>query len=360
MKTGNIGLLAVMTVLALASCQKLIVIGGDDDALKLQLNGFIDTADSIHSVSVMKIGYTSMPVAVGGAKLRCFVNGAFVCEVDTLVDCREPYREYVRYLRFKAAINPGDEVFLSVDADGMHAEVLENVPARLPSVHVDTSTVVRNAGRGSEEPAASYRINIGDRPGRDYYRLRILMYEKDAVEEVRTDDIYGVYPEVGTVMAEFSEDLKIDKGDEPVLGRGPDYGDASTNGPEQDPYSENAYNIFMDSSFDGRPYQMTVYTKPFSNIAVKPTMVLFPGVVWHRVTRRVTVRLQAISRDTYYYIDDYLYDRSSRGLTVDDFYQPYPENVMGGRGLVMFAASTDVVFELPELLTDDYHDFTVL
>lgn len=358
MKTSNIGLLAVMTVLALASCQKMIIIGSD--AFKLQMNGFIDTADSIHSVSVMKMGNTSMPVAVGGAKLRCFVNGAFVCEVDTLVDCREPYREYVRYLRFKAAINPGDEVFISVDVDGMHAEVLENVPARLPSVHVDTSTVVRNAGRGSEEPAASYRINIGDRQGRDYYRLRIFMYEKDSVEEVRTDDIYGGYPEVGTIIAEFSEDLKIDKRDDPVLGRGPDYGDASTNGPEQDPYSENAYNIFMDSSFDGSQHQLTVYTKPFSYVAIKTPMTLFPDVVWHRVTRRVTVRLQAISRDTYYYIDDYLYDRSSRGLTVDDVYQPYPENVRGGRGLVMFASSTDVVFELPELLTDDYHDFTVL
>ena len=345
-KYNNILTIIISAVIA-SACERYIRLDFWENP-EVIANGYISTADSVHTVTIIKSDSALNKFAtVNSARLQCFVNGSLAGETDSLSLFATYYDTEIRKMEFKAEIKPGDDVRIAIEADGLSAEIRETVPARLPILSVDTLTVLRRDSNNSQVEKTEHRITIKDIPGENnFYRLTMEYDSKAVVEEILVDDPYGYLPEVGTTE-QGHETIKFDNSQEPVLNKRIDTGDSDHN------YYNNSYNIFTDAMFRGSTYSLTVLTPPYWKLP-SPIFIYHPGEVSYRISRKVTVRLFSMTRDAYTYLDGLQFNDSNLSDTYLIEGISFPHNVIGGRGFITIMAASDYVLEFPDTVIDSY------
>ena len=124
-------------------------------------------------------------------------------------------------------------------------------------------------------------------------------------------------------------------------------------------FYNNRYNIFTDSQFRNSEYTLKLivshygYLHNFCNFGYNPDNVKVEE------DREIVVKIMSMSKLTYLYMNDYMFDHSSQGDWTLVSELPYPSNVKGGTGLVsvMTAATFNVrlpKWQLPDNIWTNY------
>lgn len=338
-------LTAVLLALLSVSCEKMITLDGNGEKFIIA-NGFLSSSDSLHTVSVVKGGFRMRDFeTVQSAKLQCFVNGEPAGGTDSLVEAASIYFAKISKMIFKARFNPGDEVKIEIDADGLHSEIKETVPMPAPVASVDTAVVLRRDSDGNMIRVFHLGVSVSDRPGEgNYYRLLMRMQGRAVVESLEVSDPDG-FPSVGEEIGSRDESISFDNSEEPLLNKRVDmFGDGEN-------YYDNKYNIFTDALFRDGSYRLSLLVSMY-DLSV-PVRFYRPGQLYMKVSRKITVSLVSMNRDNYMYLDDMQFEDSSLSDSSLVGEMPYPSNVSGGRGFVGISSRSDFVLNLRDVVTDD-------
>lgn len=345
MRHFRIILTTVLLALLPVSCEKKITLDGSDEKFIIA-NGFLNSSDSLHTVSVVKGGFRmSNFETIQSARLQCFVNGEPAGGTDSLVKAASIYFAEISKMIFKARFNPGDEVKIEIDADGLHAEINETVPMPAPVTSVDTAVVLRRNTEGNMERVFQLGVSVTDRPGEDnYYRLMMRLHGRAVVERLEVSDPDG-FPSVGEEIGSQDCSISFDNSEDPVLNKRMDiFGDGEN-------YYDNKYNIFTDALFRNGSCRLSTLVSRY-DLSV-PVMFYRPGQLYMRVSRKIIVSLVSMNRDNYMYLDDMQFEDSSLSDSFLTEEMPYPSNVRGGRGFVGISSRSDFVVNLRDVITDD-------
>ncbi|MGM9741932.1 MAG: DUF4249 family protein [Candidatus Cryptobacteroides sp.] len=335
----------VLIALLPVSCEKMITLDGSDEKFIIA-NGFLNSSDSLHTVSVVKGGFRMSEFeTIQSARLQCFVNGEPAGGTDSLVDAASIYYATISKMIFKARFNPGDEVKIEIDADGLHAEIKETVPMPALVTSVDTAVVLRRNTEGNMIRFLQLGVSVSDRLWEDnYYRLMMRLQGRAVVEVLEVPDPDG-FPSVGEEIGNQDCSISFDNSEEPVLNKRMDIFGGGEN------YYDNKYNIFTDALFRNGNCRLSLLVSRYE-LSV-PVRFYSPGQIYMRVSRKIIVSLVSMNRDNYMYLDDLQFEDSSLSDSFLVEEMPYPSNVRGGRGFVGISSRSDFVVNLRDVVTDE-------
>lgn len=289
----KIFILALVASMAFISCEEYIPVDLPGPERMLLVNALMSTGDTTHTVCVGVSTHEKAEELKSG-HLECWVNGDLVATSDNVE--KADGLLYHNVFRFRADFEAGDEVRIVVESEGMRAEAT-TVALDAPVIDgVDTTHLNRKSSKGSDYiKTLGMGVHVKDKPGeKNYYMLQAWNFG------------YA-----------YNKRLEIDNSSEPLLNPG-----INLSFSESD-YFANEYNIFTDTGFEGGSHIFKI-------------SLLRGGI------SGVTVRLLALDRQTYNYINAAWFENSDlAGLT---FFadKPYPTNVTGdGIGLVSVMTSTD-------------------
>ncbi len=283
--------------LALLSCEKYIPVEFTGPEKMLVVNALMATGDTTHTVYAGISTYSEV-LRLESGRLECWVNGKLAATVG------EPEKSdrtiYHNMFRFRADFKAGDEVKIVVESDGMRAEATTVVLDAPVLAGVDTTHLNKKSSGGGFFKTLGMGVHVKDKPDeKNYYMLQVWYF--------------GEY---------YRKQLEIDNSSEPFLNSGINTS-VGSNDMASDSYFSNKYNIFTDKGFEGGShiFKISLVGKSLSD---------------------VTVRLLALDRKTYNYINTAWFDDSDLAdwwFFVD---KPYPANVTGdGIGLVSVMTSSD-------------------
>lgn len=231
--------------------------------------------------------------------LECWVNGELVATSDNVE--KADGLLYHNVFKFRADFKAGDEVRVVVESEGMRAEATAVALDAPVIAGVDTTHLYKKSSKGSDYiKTLGMGVHVKDKPGeKNYYMLQAWNFG------------YA-----------YNRQLEIDNSTEPLLNPGINLG-YEGGSPSESDYFANGYNIFTDTGFEGGSH-------------------IFRISLRRGGLSGVTVRLLALDRQTYNYINAAWFENSDlAGLT---FFadKPYPTNVAGdGIGFVSVMTSTD-------------------
>lgn len=340
----HIVLIAVMA--ALASCERYIDLSETGPENLLIANANLVAGDTLHSV-YLGLSRFNETRPVSSAHLVCFVNGNKVAEADDLISHSFSY--YVRELQFKADFSAGDEVKLSIDADGCHVESVSIVPETPVIASVDTSTVRRKADDGEVRDFSLYEVELQDVKGMEnFYRFRMSLHSTGKVGWVHPglEDEYHV----GDTIDVVTKDIDIDNSMEPLLRKNINLGGGDSD--DSWNYYNNRYNIFTDNSFADGSHVFNLITAANRDLnSFRYGFVL--SEMRPLEEREMEISVLSMSRPSYIYMNDYMFDQSDQGSWTIVGEIPYPSNVSGGTGMISVMNRTSFMFRLPALQMDE-------
>ena len=325
---------SAMMILA-TGCEKYIDLKVDGPENLLVVNGNLCSGDTLHTVC-LSISQVDDVKPVEKASLKCYVNGTLVSETDRVMEYA--YSSICSMMQFKADFKPGDEVKITVESGDCRTETVSTVPT-LPEISiVDTCSVTLKDG--SEN--LKIHLKIRDVKGEDnYYRLLAYVDSDFWAEDVAPE--VTEYTE-GQHLESYSDSKYIDNTQEGLL-----YRKVGTD-EDQDMYSywSNYYNIFTDSQFANGEYTLTLLMNE-RNLRNSYSEGWVENYFTLTQTRKLRFRILSISKQTYYYMNDYAFDHSDESLWSFINGIPYPSNVIGGTGMVSVMAPTDVEIGLEKI-----------
>ena len=293
----KIFILFLVALMAFFSCEEYIPVDLPGPEKMLAVNALMSTGDTLHTVYAgVSTHEKTLPLETGC--LECWVNGKLAATVDRPEKADRTI--YHNVFRFKADIKVGDEVRIVVESDGMRAEATTVALGAPVLAGVDTTHLNRKSSSGGYFKTLGMGVHVKDNPDeKNYYMLQV-WYLSDS----------------------YSKLLEIDNSSEPLLNSGIN---TSTSGDDMysPSYFSNKYNIFTDKGFEGGSHIFRISLADWSLSAV-------------------TVRLLALDRKTYNYINTAWFEDSD--LADWSFFpnKPYPTNVTGdGIGLVSVMTATD-------------------
>ena len=290
---AKIFILLVASTLSLFSCEKYIPVDLPGPEKLLLVNALMSTGDTLHSVYA-GISTHKEVTRLESGRMECWVNGLLVATSDSLERPSKAYNHNV--FRFKADFKPGDEVRIVVESDGMRAEATTVVLDAPVLAGVDTVHLKKRSSKGDIYKTLGMGVHVKDNPDeKNYYMLQVWWFGKS-----------------------YSRLLEIDNSSEPLLNSG-----ININYDKSDNYFANEYNIFTDKGFEGGSHIFRIS--------------LASGYL-----SGVTVRLLALDRKAYNYINAVWFEQAE--ISSLNFFtpKPYPTNVTGdGIGLVSVMTSTD-------------------
>lgn len=293
----KIFILLVVSAVALFSCEKYIPVDLPGPEKLLQVNALMTTGDTLHFVYA-GISTHKEVTRLESGRMECWVNGRLVATSDTLERASKAYTQNV--FRFKADFKAGDEIRIVVESDGMRAEATTVAPDAPILAGVDTVHLKKKTSKGEYYKTLGLGVHVKDNPDeKNYYMLQVWRFG-----------------------GSYNSQLEIDNSSEPLLNSGlnTDYnGGASSS----DNYFSNGYNIFTDKGFEGGSHIFRIsLSSGFSS--------------------GVTVRLLALDRKTYNYINAVWFEQADISSLTFFTPKPYPTNVTGdGLGLVSVMTSAD-------------------
>lgn len=293
----KIFILYLVASMAFFSCEKYIPVDLPGPERMLLVNALMSTGDTLHTVYA---GISTQEEAdwLESGHLECWVNGKLVATTDELGKTSRTI--YHRTFRFKADFKAGDEVRIVVESDGMRAEAVTVALDEPLLVGVDTMHIYKKSKNGNPYKALGMGVHVKDKPDeKNYYMLQVWDFDK-----------------YQTCL------LEIDNSSEPLLNTG-----MNLNFDNEDPsphnYFANKYNIFTDKGFEGGTH-------------------VFKVSLDRSLPAKVTVRLLALDRKTYNYINTAWFEEADLSALTFFSDKPYPTNVTGdGIGLVSVMTSTD-------------------
>ena len=294
---AKIFILLVASTLLLFSCEKYIPVNLPGPEKLLLVNALMSTGDTLHSVYA-GISTHEKAVELESGRMECWVNGKLVASSDKLEDAGSTI--YHKRFRFKADFKAGDEVRIVVESDGMRAEATSVAPDAPVLAGVDTVHLKKRSSKGDIYKTLGMGVHVKDRPDeKNYYMLQVWRFGES-----------------------YSRLLVIDNSSEPLLNSGLNI-NFDGNDPSPSNYFANRYNIFTDKGFEGGSHIFRIsLTESFSSA--------------------VTVRLLALDRKTYNYINTAWFEEADLSALTFFVDKPYPTNVIGdGIGLVSVMTSTD-------------------
>ena len=345
MKIRNILFLTFLAAM-LMSCERFIELSEEGPENLLAVNGELMAGDTLHTVYLGMSRFNSLK-KVSTAHLDCYVNDEKVSSADNPVSWERYPKSFVKCLKFKAKIKPGDNVRLEIEADGEKVEVSCTAPQPASITSVDTATVMRASDDGDEmQKKTHYYVTLKDRPGEaDYYRITAA-YE-GTVFVGKTSEHYTEHRTGDKLFGDFRY-IALDNTSEPLLNKkirlGMEDGDTGNN------YYDNEYNIFTDNTFADGKYTLSLYSSYIKYLRPLPSESFGYSPQDYTPMRKgkVIIRLLSMDRDTYNYINDYEFDASEQSGWMFFPEIPYPSNVSGGTGLVSVVTPYDYEIVLPE------------
>ena len=319
---------ALVAVVMCASCEKYIDLKETGPERLLVVSGNVVSGDSTHTLNLAWSKFKGVE-PVESAHLECYVNGRKVSETSRLTPVEDLGRkEAVRQMSFAADFGPGDEVRITVEADGVTAEVVSVAPAIPEITAVDTSTVKAKDYFGDLEDHSLYSVSISDVRGEDnYYRVLMALDSEFSVDWVSDDETQY---RKGEVLGRVAKSIDIDNSREPLLRR--NIGD--TDDDSDDNFYHNKYNLFTDSKFRDNDYTMKLVVEHNSSLR-NVDMYEYDEERVHLIQdRTVSIKIWSMSKLSYLYMNDYMFDHSDQGGWSLVSGIPYPSNVKGGTGLV--------------------------
>lgn len=293
----KIFILSLAATLVFFSCEKYIPVDIPGPEKMLVVNALMSTGDTTHTVCV-GVSTHEKATELKSGHLECWVNGDLVATSDNVEEASGLL--YHNVFKFKADFKAGDEVRIVVESDGMRAEAATVALDEPMLVGVDTMHIYKKNKNGNPYKALGMGIRVKDKPDeKNYYMLQVWDF--------------GKY---------YTRLLEIDNSSEPLLNTG-----MNLNYDSEDPsptnYFANKYNIFTDKGFEGETH-------------------IFKVSLNSGLPTKVTVRLLALDRKTYNYINAAWFEETD--LSALTFFpgKPYPTNVTGdGIGLVSVMTSSD-------------------
>lgn len=297
MRTKKLILSLVAASLTLFSCEKYIPVDQPGPEKMLLVNALMSTGDTLHTVYAGISTYEKADRLESGS-LECRVNGKLVAATDKLEKTDKAI--YHNAFRFRADFKAGDEVSIAVESDGMRAEAKTVVLDEPLLAGVDTMHVYKKDKNGNPYKALGLGVHVKDRPDeKNYYMLQ-------------------VWESGGS----FMRLLEVDNSSEPLLNTGMNL-NYDSDDPAPANYFANRYNIFTDKGFEGSSH-------------------VFKVSLGRSFRSKVTVRLLALDRKAYNYINAAWFEESDLSALAFFAVKPYPTNVTGdGLGLVSVMTSSD-------------------
>lgn len=293
----KIFILFLVASMAFFSCEEYIPVDLPGPERMLLVNALMSTGDTSHTVCVGVSTHEKAEELKSG-HLECWVNGELVATSDNVEEAHGLL--YHNVFRFRADFKAGDEVRIVVESEGMRAEAT-TVALEAPVIAgVDTTYIYKKNKSGNPYKALGMGVRVKDKPGeKNYYMLQVW-------------DFGGSYSRL----------LDIDNSSEPFLNTG-----MNLNYDSEDPsptnYFANKYNIFTDKGFEGGIH-------------------VFKVSLNRSLPAKVTVRLLALDRKTYNYINAAWFEETDLSALAFFPGKPYPTNVTGdGIGFVSVMTSTD-------------------
>ncbi len=330
----TIWLAAFLTVLATA-CERYVDLKVDGPENLLVVNSNLCSGDTLHTV-YLALSQVQDVKPVKSAILKCYVNGVLVSETDRVIE--HGHSGIRNTMQFKADFKPGDEVKITVESGNCKTETVSVVPS-LPEISiVDTCSVTLKDG--SEN--LKIRLKIRDVKGEDnYYRLLAYVDSDFWAEDVAPE--VTEYTE-GQLLERCSDSKYIDNSQEGLLYRkvGTDENHNKYN------YWSNYYNIFTDSRFANGEYTLTLLMED-RNLSNFYSGEWSGDYFTLTQTRKLRFRGVSMSKQTYYYMNDYAFDHSDETLWSFISGIPYPSNVTGGTGMVSVMATVDAEIKLGKI-----------
>jgi hypothetical protein len=279
------------------SCEEYIPVNLSGPEKMLVVNALMSTGDTVHTVYA-GISLHSETKRLDSGHLECWVNGSLSAMSDTLV--RKNGTVYHNAFLFKADFEAGDEVVVVVEAGGMRAEAKTTAPGAPVLAAVDTVHMARTTSDGDVAETLGLGIHVKDRPvEKNYYMLQAWGRGGNSGQLLEMDN---------------SMDPLLNSGLKVNYGEGPDF-------------FSNGYNIFTDEGFEGKTHIFKVSVSKG----------------WHN---GVKVRLLALDRNTYEYINSVWFEESGFKASYLLADKPYPANVTGdGIGLVSVMTSCDYLID---------------
>ena len=331
----------VIALTILTSCERYIELTGTGPEKLLVVNGYVRSDESEHSVLVAWSTFKEVK-PVNAAHLECYVNGTKVSETSELHKAENSIPA-IKRMTFNADFNAGDEVRVVVESEGTRVESVSVAPKAPVIVKADTTTVKAKDNFGDLENFAMFSVTVQDVKGEDnYYRALMDLDSKYFINWVSEEETEH---KVGDCVDKGSKSLVIDNSQEPLLRRR--IGKEKKDDDDWNFYN-NRYNIFTDSQFRNSEYTMKLivdhyrYLHNFCNFGYNPENVKVEE------DREVVVKIMSMSKLTYLYMNDYMFDHSSQGDWSLVSELPYPSNVKGGTGLVSVMTAATFNVRLPK------------
>ena len=293
----KIFILFLVASMAFFSCEEYIPVELPGPERMLLVNALMSTGDTSHTVCVGVSTHEDAEKLKSG-HLECWVNGKLVAASDNVGEAHGLL--YHNVFRFRADFKAGDEVRIVVESEGMRAEATTVALEAPVLAGVDTTHIYKKNKSGNPYKALGMGVRVKDKPGeKNYYMLQVW-------------DFGGSYSRL----------LDIDNSSEPFLNSG-----MNLNYDSEDPsptnYFANKYNIFTDKGFEGGIH-------------------VFKVSLNRSLPAKVTVRLLALDRMTYNYINAAWFEETDLSALAFFPGKPYPTNVTGdGIGFVSLMTSTD-------------------
>lgn len=339
----------ILLLMSAVSCVTETEIKHDGPENMLSVNASLTEGDPVHYVYVTMSHFTGM-TAVSRAELEFRVNGELAAETDSLIN-EGIFPDYLRALAFKADFHPGDRLWLRVTADGETAEAEVVVPKAPDLRQIDTSTItLYDDKEGMMVKKLLFKMRVKDIPDElNNYRLSARLDYSFVVDSLDLttyeEEVHGEMHE-GDILRTGNESIEIDNSLEPLLNNGVNMGLSGYVSDYQVNYYDNAYNIFTDNSFKDGEYTLGLVLP-----SVRRLRAIFYGVIWYYYTigqtRRFSIRLHNMDRDTYSYYNAINFDASSQSSTYFTSQPIYPSNVRNGIGFVNAQSTAERVYELP-------------
>ena len=279
--------------MAFFSCEEYIPVELPGPERMLLVNALMSTGDTSHTVCV-GVSTHEKAVELKSGHLECWINGELVVTSDNVEEADGLL--YHNVFRFRADFKAGDKVRIVVESEGMRAEATTVALDAPVLAGVDTTHLYKKSSKGSDYiKTLGMGVHVKDRPGeKNYYMLQAWNF--------------------GYAYNKQEEGKKKGK-KRRKKGR-------NRSGSEAED-GANGYKRGTDTGGEGGSHIFKIS--------------------WRRGgISGVTVRLLALDRKTYNYINAAWFENSDlAGLT---FFadKPYPTNVTGdGIGLVSVMTSTD-------------------
>lgn len=305
----------LIAALILCSCEETVKIDYDGVETLLQMNSFLDSADSVHLVHLgwSKPGSYEMIKKNEEVHLSMFVNDVMTSSVDTL-GCEKGI--YV-----KGRFSAGDVVKLTASVGQACVEAETTAPFASSINRVDTTVA---------DIRRYFTVDVQDRPGeKNYYRISIRKSWQCLIAVLYME----CSKKVGDSMGEGYKIMEVDGKDDPIICVNNDlFGD----------YSGTQEIIFSDDSFRDSHRGFILSTED----DYKPNP--WSGSSEYRIDiiTDIIVRLHTLSPEAFRYLDDYRFEDSDNSFFMA-FPTAYPDNVKGGIGFVSATTSEDYVIHMP-------------